>query len=163
MRRLEKFGLIPLSNFGIVHEGNDKVIYRCAQPLFQYQYDWLKRNLGIKTMVNLRSEKNVDQRFCPHLEMASITYEVPDHHAPTKEQAYRFIDFIRKHDGPIIIHCEHGHGRTSTFSVLAKVAIGMTLDEAIKDEHERFHYEFRHHAQEEFLRSLDLTVETVEN
>jgi len=154
---LEKFGLIPLVNFGIITEGNDKTtVYRCAQPLFKYQYEWIKEHLGIKAIVNLRSEKNIDPRFCDTLGIKTLTIDVPDHHAPTLDQVKRFIEFIQKTDGPILIHCEHGHGRTSTFSVISKLVDGLNLEWAIEDEKNRFHYNFKHHAQEEFLRSLDV-------
>lgn len=53
---------------------------------------------------------------------------------------------------PTLIHCAYGHGRTSVFSVLAKMAAGMSLDESIQDEKTRFHYQFRHPEQEQWLR-----------
>ena len=161
MKDIKDIGLIPLSNFGQVN--SDHAIFRCAQPLFPYQYEWLKKVLGIDMVVNLRSEKDVDSRLGIPAGLSTVTISVPDHHAPTEKQALDFIKFIRNQKGSIVIHCEHGHGRTSTFSVLAKIALGMTLDEAIEDEHVRFHYEFRHKEQEEFLRNLDLTSVNTEN
>lgn len=95
--------------------------------------------------MNLRAERQ------EHVENGmSIT--VPDHHQPTLSQAMVFMDKVRSHKGTILIHCLHGHGRTSTFSVLAKVALGMTVDEAIQDERDRFHYSFKYPAQEQWLR-----------
>jgi protein tyrosine/serine phosphatase len=68
-------------------------------------------------------------------------------------QAKSFIKLIRGNAGKnILFHCEHGHGRTSTFCVLARIADGWSLEAALKEEKNKFHYEFQHHAQEAFLR-----------
>lgn len=147
---MKDLGLIPLTNFGEVIPN----VYRSAQPLFGYQYDWMKNVLGLNTIVNLRSEKNVDSRFCLKRGMESITFGVKDHFTPSPAMANEYMEFIKEFKRPVLIHCLHGHGRTSTFSVLTKMAMGMDLHEAIQDEHDRFHYEFRHHNQEEFLESL---------
>lgn len=147
---MKNLGLIPLTNFGIVIPK----LYRSAQPLFGYQYNWVKEVLGVDTIVNLRSEKNVDQKFCDKLGINSVTFAVKDHFPPTEQMAIDFIEFVKNHKGKMLIHCEHGHGRTSTFSVLSKVAHGFDIEKAIEDERERFHYQFKHKSQEDFLRNL---------
>lgn len=149
---MKDLGLIPLNNFGEIVPN----IYRSAQPAFAYQYAWLKNVLGLNTIVNLRSEKNMDKKFCDKLGIECIDFGVKDHNPPTCQMAKEFMRFINEHnnDRSILIHCLHGHGRTSTFSVLTKMANGMTLDEALQDEKNRFHFDFHHHSQEDFLHKL---------
>jgi tyrosine-protein phosphatase SIW14 len=147
---MKNIGLVPLSNFGQIVPK----VYRSAQPLYEYQYAWMKNVLGIQTIVNLRSEKNVDKRFCERIGLETVTFGVKDHFSPTLDMANEFIQYVQKSDKPILIHCEHGHGRTSTFSVLTKVAHGYDVEKAIQDEKKRFHYQFKHKIQEDFVKSL---------
>lgn len=145
-----QLGLIPLSNFGEILPN----VYRSAQPMFGYQFAWLKKRLDLDTAINLRSEKNIDQRFCDKLGIKAITFAVKDHCPPTKETALEFMELIKKQDKPVLIHCEHGHGRTSTFSVLAKMARGYDVEQAIQDEQDRFSYSFKYPSQIEFLKNF---------
>ena len=55
---MSNLGLIPVRNFGILDEV--KGLYRSAQPMYGYEYEWLKNVLNVKTIVNLRSESNHD-------------------------------------------------------------------------------------------------------
>lgn len=156
MSKTETLGLIPLHNFGVVSHKHK--IYRCAQPLNSREYIWLKEMLGIVTIVNLRAESHHDAMWAPKYDINVMEIPVKDHDVPTKEQADDFIAFIRKnamHEAkgqhPVLIHCEHGHGRTSTFCVLAKLALGSTLKQALKEESNKFHYTFNHYVQTQFL------------
>lgn len=142
-------GLVPLSNFAVL----DKTypIYRSAQPLHGYQYKWLAEVLGIKLIYNLR-EENIDTRLSLGLGIGIINFPMRDRRPPTLEIANKFIETIKANEGiPSLIHCEHGHGRTSTFSVLARVALGWDVNAAIREEEEKFHYNFRHESQKDFL------------
>lgn len=140
-------GLIPLKNFA--HIGDN--LYRSAQPEYSEEYEWLKKVLDLKWIVNLRAESMHDHIFSPGYGIQVIDFPVKDRHTPTREQADEFIKFVQKTEGNILIHCEHGHGRTSTFSVLAQIAKGMALTEALEEERRRFHYAFRHSEQKDFL------------
>lgn len=152
------YGLVPIRNFGVVNV--PAKIYRSAQPYYDYEYAWLKNTLGLETIISLRTELNHDIKsgLAAKYDINTVlTFEVKDHFPPTKKQADDFIQLVKGLAGsPLLFHCEYGHGRTSTFSCLAKMALGMTVDQAVVDEKERFHYEFRHPAQEEWLRSYAL-------
>jgi protein tyrosine/serine phosphatase len=147
-------GLIPIRNFGVVSEN----LYRSAQPMYSYEYQWLKKVLGLQTIINLREELNHDKSMINGLNLGieTITIPVIDHKAPTVEQAEKFMALVRNREpnAPLLFHCEHGHGRTSTFSVLAKMALGQTLEQALEDEKDKFHFEFKHKAQEDWLREF---------
>lgn len=145
---MSNLGLVPLKNFGIVEEGK---IYRCAQPLYGYEYKWIVNMLNIKTVCNLRIE-NRDEIFCKKWEIGYIHLPVPDKHDPTLLQCNIFMDAIKDGgDFPLLIHCQHGHGRTSTFCILARIAMGWTLKDALKEEDRKFHYFFKHSSQKDFL------------
>lgn len=147
---MENVGLIPLWNFGEVAPK----LFRSAQPLYAFQYDWLHRILDVSKIYNLRAESRHDERTAGD-EIEVVNVNVKDHFPPTFMDAVNFMTAV-KHDREkgiaTLIHCEHGHGRTSTFSILAKMALGDSLEQAIEDEKERFHFEFRHHAQEQWLK-----------
>lgn len=149
----KSLGLVPLMNFAIVDE--DKEIYRSAQPILNYQYGWLKEMLNLKTIVNLRSEASIDSNHAERAGIKVVEFKVPDHHEPTEEQALEFMKLVKDESNfPLLFHCEHGHGRTSTFCVLLRLAQGWTLDDAMKEETEKFHYKFRHQTQLNFLKSF---------
>lgn len=148
------YGLIPLMNFGVLF--SNMQLFRSAQPIHRYQYEWLARTLNAKSIINLRDEADIDTKMVGEAGIPfHFTIQVKDHQPPTMDDAMQFYHLIQQCIKPVLIHCEHGHGRTSTFSVITKMAYGMTLEDALKDERERFHYEFKHKAQEEFLYEFD--------
>lgn len=147
---IKNAGLIPLINFAVIDA--EYPLYRSAQPLHGYQYRWLQDVLGLKLIYNLREEENIDQQWGIQLSFGVITYPVVDHTPPSLEIANKFIKDIKEHKGTSsLLHCQHGHGRTSTFTVLARIALGWTVEAAIKEEEEKFHYNFKHLAQKQFL------------
>ena len=142
--------LVPIRNFAVVEEGK---LYRSAQPMYDYEYKWLA-NKGIKTLVNLREELQHDQKFADEFGFKVIQVDIKDHFPPTVEQAQSFIELVKSSSEPILFHCEPGHGRTSTFCVLARVAQGWTLEDALKEEQDKFGYVFKHQNQLDFLKAL---------
>jgi protein-tyrosine phosphatase len=144
---MKNIGLVPLQNFAQLNNN----LYRCAQPLYDYQYQWLKEVLNIKTIINLRDENHHDDNYGIKYGINVINIDVPDHKTPSKEQCEQFMNIIKNNKEPLLIHCEHGHGRTSTFCVLARLAEGWNVNEAIKEEEEKYHYNFKHHSQKQFL------------
>lgn len=160
---MSNLGLVPLVNFGEIVPN----LYRSAQPQYKYQYNWLIHTLEVQRIINLRAESDMDDRWIWTLDggfsgypttIQPITIAVPDHKPPTIEQARSYMAWLRNDGGNLegidtktLIHCQHGHGRTSTFSVLSKIALGMSMEDAIKDERDRFHYEFKHAEQLNWL------------
>lgn len=145
-------GLVPVRNFGTVRNG----IYRSAQPQYIYEYEWLRHQVGLKTIVNLRKENNMDERMAKLVGIKNyLRIEVADHNPPTIEQALQYYATIKSIETPALIHCQHGHGRTSTFSVITKMAFGMSAEKAIEDERNRFGYEFKHASQRTFILEFE--------
>ena len=145
---ITKLGLIPLRNFAMVDK--EKNIYRSAQPMYAYEYAWLKNTLGIDTIVNLRSELKHDEVMNVN-GFKVININIPDHCTPTLFEAKAFINLIQKEKN-ILFHCEHGQGRTSLFCVLARIAMGWTLKDALEEEVIVFGYNFKHPKQLQFLK-----------
>lgn len=144
---MKKIGLSPLRNFGVVDA--DRNIYRSAQPMYGYEYDWIRNRLGVDTIVNLRAESRHDSAMSKGFDVVNI--DVKDHHPPTLDQAREFIDLISNGKN-ILFHCEHGHGRTSTFCVLAGVALGMDIDAALEREENEYCCHFKHPEQLDWLK-----------
>lgn len=145
-------GLVPIRNFAIVDE--QRGLYRSAQPIYSYEYVWLK-NLGIKTIINLRAESDIDNKKAPKVGINVVNVRVKDHYIPTKEQVQVFIDTLKDESNyPLIFHCQHGHGRTSTFCMLARMVMGWSHEQALKEETETYQYHFRYQPQIEFLKQV---------
>lgn len=150
---MKNVGLIPIRNFGALDK--KKGLYRSAQPQYGYEYAWLKNVLGLKTIINLRSESNHDGNEAIKHGINVVNFMVDDHKIPNDAQVEQFTKLIQDESNfPLLFHCQHGHGRTSTFCVLARLAMGWTLEEALNEEREKFHYQFRYKAQEDFLANL---------
>lgn len=146
---MENLGLIPIRNFAVVDA--DKGIYRSAQPMYRYEFQWLKDKLKVNKIYSLRSESNHSKFIGEKYGIEVVNINVKDHHIPTLQQAHEFMEAI-KNDRDVLFHCEHGHGRTSTFCVLARLATGWNLNDAIKEETEVYGYQFAHPEQLEFLQ-----------
>lgn len=154
---MKNFGLIPVKNFGQVSD----LVFRSAQPIYNYEYQWLKNVVGIDLIVNLRAEKDRDAKYAPVHGIDSVTIPVKDHQAPSYDNVEAFNHVLIKamaENKKVLIHCEHGHGRTSTFSVIAKILSGSTFDEAINQEKEEFNYTFKYQSQIDFLSDYAKTI-----
>jgi len=151
-------GLVAVRNFA---EVEPQRIFRGAQPLEWWEFAWLANQLGVKTFVDLREESYYDRRMIADLlakqrvptDVNAIRVPVTDDKPPTIDQANQFADLVRNLKEPMFFHCSHGHGRTSTFNVIARLAQGWSLDQAIAEERDTYGYEFRIPSQVEFLKS----------
>lgn len=147
-------GLIPLFNFGILSE--DRHVYRSGQPLHKKDYQWLHDTLGVEDIIDLRAEANDDEEKAPQAGIKVWKVPVIDHEAPTIEQGDDFVsalNILLNSSKPVLIHCEHGHGRTSTFCVLAQLVMGMDFKDAMEEEMNKYKYEFHYPVQVEFLKT----------
>lgn len=151
--------ITPLRNFGIVEENK---IFRSAQPQYSYEYDWIVRNLKVKTIINIRKELDHDSKFAPQRGIKVVSFDIPDHHAPNEDHCEAFFKMLDDQDNfPMLFHCQHGQGRTSSFSVLCSLHAGMSLDEALEREHNDFGFTFKHQEQIDFLKSFYDKVKTL--
>lgn len=146
-------GLIPLVNFSVVNAKH--LIFRSGQPLHRKDYKWLHDNLDIEDIIDLRAESNDDEQKAPEFGIKVWKIPVVDGDAPSIDQGDTFISILRRlleENRPALIHCEHGHGRTSTFCVLAQLVMGMGFEDAMNEEKVKYRYDFHHQEQIDFLK-----------
>lgn len=143
--------LLAVRNFAQVIPG---LLYRGAQPHSQFEYDWLAQ-MGVKGLVNLRTAATArEQRNADRLGFSLVTLGVVDDTAPSVEQARTFITMLQQaRNYPLYVHCKHGHGRTSTFCILARLAQGASLEAAFAEQH-TLGYVPVHVSQREFLVTM---------
>jgi protein tyrosine/serine phosphatase len=118
-------------------------------------YKWL-HDTGIKTVVNLRAEDDTEAALDQSLGLAHVQVPVVDNHAPSLQQALDWLAFCATASNrPIFVHCQSGHGRTSTFCILVRLAQGVALDEALHEQEKLYGFNPDHDAaQLTFLKGV---------
>ena len=105
-------------------------------------FSWLTQTARVKTIVNLRAEDNTEAILAGALGFTAVQIPVVDNTAPTQAQALQFLDLCESEAArPIFVHCQSGHGRTSTFCALVRLAQGWKLDDAIEEAVQRYGYQ----------------------
>lgn len=113
---------------------------------------------GVTFIVNLREHDETGDVYRSTRRAKPVHIPVKNDCAPTDEQALRWLDFCaqRAPDDKLYVHCHAGHGRTSTFCILVRLAQGYPLERSVIEERRRgFDPEGKHRRQYEFLRSFD--------
>ena len=123
----EKLELEGVPNF---HKVSDE-LYRGAQPTREGMQEL--KNLGIKTIVNLRSEHSDEKE----LEGIDISYEYIGA-TPINLDSNDVISFLKivsdSNNTPVFVHCRHGADRTGTMCAFYRIAVeDWTKDEAIEE------------------------------
>jgi protein tyrosine/serine phosphatase len=108
------------------------------------------RAAGIKTIVNLCSERNQDKDV-KKAKLQAINIPFEDNTVPSAEQVTTFIN-MPDLASPVYVHCEEGKGRTGCMVAAFRVLIqGWTPEAALK---EAMDFGLRVPAQIDFVRSL---------
>lgn len=107
-------------------------LYRSAQPSAEGMRN-LKKTLGIKTIVNLRSfHSDRDE-----IEGTGLAYEHIYMKAwhPEKKEIVRFLQIVsRKGNTPVLVHCQHGADRTGTMCAVYRIAVqGWSKEKALEE------------------------------
>lgn len=92
------------------------------------------RALGFEVLVSLLGEHETapyDVKFAQALGLDFHHIPVDDFSAPTGEQISSFLRLIKATDGPMILHCAHGFGRTGTFAAAYWMARGFSYEAAV--------------------------------
>jgi protein tyrosine/serine phosphatase len=64
---------------------------------------------------------------------------VVDNSVPTDAQSLEWLNLCADATArPLFVHCQSGHGRTSTFCILLRLAQGRKLEDAIDEEVKHF-------------------------
>jgi tyrosine-protein phosphatase SIW14 len=121
---------VPIENFAEVAPG----VYRGAQP-DERGFRALKEQLGVKTIVNLRTGGDDEARELGldvvHLPMASF----PSISAPSEERVRAFLDVVNDPARrPVFIHCAQGCDRTGVMCAIYRMdQCGFTAEQALDE------------------------------
>ena len=140
-----------LANFGWVTDW----LARGADPN-PAGFRWLAQTAAVATIVNLRAEDNTEASLAPSLGFRAVQIPVVDNKAPTQEQAMQFLQLCAdRSKRPLFVHCQSGHGRTSTFCSLVRLAQGWKLDDAVGEAVQRYGFQpEKDVAQVAFLKGI---------
>jgi protein tyrosine phosphatase (PTP) superfamily phosphohydrolase (DUF442 family) len=116
-------------------------LYRGDQPSPQGMQNL--KNLGLKTIINLRSFHS-DRDEIGDTGLAYEHIYMKAWH-PEEKEAVRFLTIVTDPQRtPVLVHCQHGSDRTGTMIAVYRIAVqGWSKDEAIREMTEggfRFHW-----------------------
>lgn len=121
-------------------------LYRSNQPSASKIYQY-KRELGLKTIVNLRGYNPTQGRYqleakaCEKAGVTLINTRVHSRGLPTVEQINALKELIESIEAPALAHCKSGADRAGIFAVLyCHFRLGQTIDEA----KEQLHWTYGH-------------------
>ena len=95
----------------------------------------LARDLGIRAVVDLRVEACDDERVLERHGLAFLYLPTEDHGAVTPAMPRDGVAFENRHldqDERVLVHCEHGIGRSATLALCVLVSRGMTPLDALE-------------------------------
>lgn len=90
---------------------------------------------GVGAVIDVRSEACDDAAELERCGLAFLHLPTPDHHAVPQEmldEAVAFAADARADERRLLIHCEHGIGRSATVALCVLVDRGMSPMEALK-------------------------------
>lgn len=77
---------------------------------------------GIRTVIDLRKPEEEASAEREGLAGTGVNYvHIPTDHKPRPEAVQRFLEVMDGVEYPVLIHCEHGEGRSVTFSALYRI------------------------------------------
>lgn len=94
---------------------------------------WLSRRLlprelptGVRLVVDLCAEFPRMGGLGPEVDYVCLP--TIDGCAPAREAFEKLVTYVNDHQGPVLIHCAHGHGRSATVMVAVLVRRGLVPD-----------------------------------
>jgi atypical dual specificity phosphatase len=85
---------------------------------------------GVRVVVNLHPRSH-PTALLSSLGLKQVHLPIRDFTAPTLEQLRYGVDAVRAANGPVVVHCGGGYGRTGTLLACLYVAEGLRPEEAI--------------------------------
>lgn len=128
-------------NFGIVVPGR---VYRSGQLSPEELEERIRRH-GVKSIVNLRGEKENREWYRRELEVAERhrvelrSIDLVPERLPSRPAVVALIDHLEGLPPPILIHCSAGADRTGFASVVARMALGGASFEEARSELSLWH------------------------
>lgn len=124
---------------GNLHTVVSAQVYRSAQPDAR-TLERYGRELGIRTVINLRGENASDDWYrtetatARRLGMGHIDFRMSAKRGISNAEAWRLIAIMRAAPKPLLIHCESGADRTGLAAALYLAAIGGRGERAAEDQ-----------------------------
>jgi len=143
----------PCANFGQVSAG----LYRGAEP----DDDCLEHlaALGIRTVVNLRDEKDAsedEQAGALALGMRYVNMPMSGFDRPTAAEVQRALAVIRASENqPVFVHCQRGRDRTGVVVAAYRIANDGWAAERAMQEAKGFGLAWWQFGMKRFIRDLD--------
>jgi protein tyrosine phosphatase (PTP) superfamily phosphohydrolase (DUF442 family) len=134
-------GLVRLvhPNWGEVAPG----VFRSAQPTPQQLRRAVRRH-GVKTVLNLRAERNcgafiLEEEACAALGVDLVNVRVRSRDVPTKELIWTLERLFRDVEKPVLVHCKSGADRTGIAGALYLLLVeGRPVAEATRQLSKRY-------------------------
>ena len=97
-------------------------MYRCNQP-YPYQIKKYKSKYNIKTIINLRGERNcssfyLEKEYCDNNNIKLYNFPISSRDLPTKDTIKKFFVLLDKINYPAVMHCKSGADRVGIASSL---------------------------------------------
>ena len=95
----------------------------------------LSRALALRAVVDLRAEARDDAAMLRRHGLHFLSLPTEDHHAVSQAMLLRGVAFVNRHldrDERVLIHCEHGIGRSATLALCVLVNRGMAPLDALE-------------------------------
>jgi atypical dual specificity phosphatase len=120
-----RYGIYP---YNWIVEGR---LLASVYPADENYLKFLKEEEGIDLSINL-TESPWPENWQELSGIRCLHFPVVDMSVPSLDDAGRIIEEIDNHDGPVMLHCAAGIGRTGTMIGLYLVHRGMDPEEAIR-------------------------------
>ena len=91
--------------------------------------------LGVRAVVDMRAECCDDMNILSAAGLRFLHLPTPDHHASSPQMLDQGVEFARSHlarNERVLIHCEHGIGRSALLALCVLVDGGMEPIEALR-------------------------------
>ncbi len=98
--------------------------------------DWPALRLaGVRCVIDLREETPDNAGAVDAVGLGYLRLPIVEGEAPSQDELRLATGWIDEHltsDGPVLIHCREGRGRSATVAIAALVSMGMPLFEAFR-------------------------------
>lgn len=111
---------------------------------------YLKKNHGISMAINL-TESSWPEGWSTSTGIEQFNFPIVDMSIPSETDVVSILRLIQEADGPIMVHCAAGIGRTGTIIALYLVDNGMDPGEAIEHVRKRRKGSIQTIAQEQLV------------